>query len=63
MLRRSVEKVIVQMRSTVAISRDYPGKGINREVVEETIAQWAEELAEAVRDERHVERLREVCDL
>lgn len=46
---QTIQKIIIKMRGTVAISRDYPAGEVNRDLVNTTIASWAEELATALR--------------
>ena len=46
---QSIQKIIIKMRGTVAISRDYPEREVNRELVNTTIASWAEEMATALK--------------
>jgi hypothetical protein len=47
---QTVQEVIIKLRGTVAISRDYPQGGeVNRLLVNTTIAAWAEEMASALK--------------
>ncbi len=46
---QSVQKIIIRLRGTVALSRDYPEGEVNRTLVNSTIASWAEEMATALR--------------
>jgi len=47
---QTVQKVIIKLRGTVAISRDYPQGGeVNRRLVNTTVASWAEEMASALK--------------